>query len=526
MGSVLSDVVTFFAEPEQSEPLEDIVAWLSSEVAGDPLLFVQQAFAWGEGELSNSEGPEPWQAEILTDIRDGLPLDRAVQIAVASGHGVGKTALIAWLVLWAISTFPDTRGIVTAATEPMLITRVRAELRKWLRLFKARTFFELGATSITSADAAHAQTWRIDLLAWSENRPEAFAGLHNAGRRIIVLYDEASAIADVIWETTEGALTDADTEILWVCFGNPLRPVGRFRQCFEDGTGRWITKRVDSRTVSFTNQEQMKSWIATYGEDSDFVRSRIKGEFPRTASTQFIGPELVDEAIRRQLSPSGDPLVIGVDVARFGSDSSVIYPRRGMDARSILPLEFRNIPLDQLEDQIISFCNQHRVSYVFVDGTGIGGGLVDHLRRRGLNVIDVQFASRPDATIDGIRWANKRAEIWGHLRAALPYLCLPKNGELRQQLTGPEYSYNQPGAILLEAKDLMKRRGLPSPDLADALACTFASPMLAMRQSSVMERSIVIGEYDPFSKEVMDGTFAANSPRSYVAGYPRLREEF
>jgi len=127
-------------EPEQAELLEDIAAWLSSNVASDPLLFVQQAFAWGEGELSNSTGPEPWQAEILADIRDGLPLGRAIQIAVASGHGVGKTALIAWLVLWAISTFPDTRGIVTAATEPMLITRVRAELRKWLRLFKARSW--------------------------------------------------------------------------------------------------------------------------------------------------------------------------------------------------------------------------------------------------------------------------------------------------------------------------------------------------------------------------------------------------
>jgi hypothetical protein len=505
-------------ELEQSEPLEDIAAWLSSDVAGDPLLFVQQAFGWSEGELANSSGPEKWQAEILTDIRDGLPLGRAIQIAVASGHGVGKTALIAWLVLWAISTFPDTRGIVTAATEPMLITRVRAEIAKWRRLFKARMFFELGATSLTSSDAAHAQTWRVDFLAWSENRPEAFAGLHNAGRRIIVLYDEASAIADVIWETTEGALTDADTEIIWVAFGNPLRPVGRFRQCFEDGTGRWITKRVDSRTVSFTNQEQMKSWVATYGEDSDFVRTRIKGEFPRTASTQFIGSELVDEAIRRQFSPSSDPLVIGVDVARFGSDSSVIYPRRGMDARSILPLEFRNIPLDQLEDQIISFCNQHRVSYVFVDGTGIGGGLVDHLRRRGLNVIDVQFASRPDTTVDGIKWANKRAEIWGHLRAALSYLCLPNNGELRQQLTGPEYSYNQQGAILLEAKDLMKRRGLPSPDLADALACTFASPMLAMRQSRFETPGRVEGsEYNPIWDDV-------DQLVKQRGGYPRLQE--
>jgi hypothetical protein len=109
----LSNASVTSLNPEApTEPLEDIAAWLSSDVASDPLLFVQQAFVWGQGELANGSGPEPWQAEILADIRDGLPLGRAIQIAVASGHGVGKTALIAWLVLWAIATFPDTRGIV------------------------------------------------------------------------------------------------------------------------------------------------------------------------------------------------------------------------------------------------------------------------------------------------------------------------------------------------------------------------------------------------------------------------------
>jgi hypothetical protein len=510
----------------QATDWEGIAAWLSSEVAADPLLFVRQAFKWGEGELANSVGPEQWQAEILAHIRDGLPLARALRIAVASGHGVGKTALIAWLVLWAISTFPDTRGIVTAATEPMLMTRVRAELRKWLRLFKAQAFFTLGATAITSSDAAHDQTWRVDLLAWSENRPEAFAGLHNQGRRLIVLYDEASATADVIWETTEGALTDADTEIIWVAFGNPLRPIGRFRECFETYPSPWITKRVDSRTVSFTSKEQIKQWVVTFGEDSDFVRTRVKGEFPRTAATQFIGAELVDTAMQRELTPVSDPLVIGVDVARFGSDSSVIYPRRGMDARSILPLEFRNISLVQLEDQVVAFCNQHRVETVFVDGTGIGGGLVDHLIRRRLNVIDIQFASRPDNTMPGMKWANKRAEICGEMRAALSYLCLPNNGELRTQLTGPEYTYNQQGAILLEAKDFMKRRGLPSPDLADALACTFASPMLAMRATPEWARGQVVSEYDPYSNEALWGKPEAKPPRVYADGWARLQPDY
>jgi hypothetical protein len=528
-GEVTEGTVVVALEPpaNRSDDPESVAAWLS-DVADDPVAFVDGAFPWGEGELTNCR-PEPWQQEILALIRDGLPLGQAIKIAVASGHGVGKTALICWVALWAIATFPDCRGIITAATEPMLLTRVRAELRKWLRLFRARPFFELGATALTSRDAAHEQTWRLDLLAWSEMRPEAFAGLHNQGKRILVIYDECSAIADIIWETTEGALTDADTQILWLAFGNPLRPTGRFRRCFERDS--WVTKRVNSQTVSLTNKDQIKQWIDSWGIDSDFIRTRVLGEFPRTASTQFIGPDLVDEAMRRVLEPSTmrDPLVIGVDVARFGDDSSVIYARKGMDARSILPLEYKNIPLDKLEDRVIEFCNAHRVSMVFVDGTGVGGGVVDHLRRRGLTVYDVQFAGKADQGLDGVKYANKRCEIWGLLRNALQYLCLPNNGELRQQLVGPEYGFNVRGEIQLERKEDMKKRGLASPDLADALAMTFAAEMATLPVSQQWGRGdhLVVSEYDPFSDEVMRGEppQPSRSPRYYVEGYPRLRDD-
>jgi hypothetical protein len=413
---------------QRHEPLEEVAAWLS-EVAGDPVAFVETAFPWGEGELAGFSGPEPWQFWVLEQIRDGLRTpNKPIQIAIASGHGIGKTCLVCWVILWALSTFPDTRGIVTASTEPMLTTRVRAELRKWFRLFRGAVFFELTATALISRDANHEQTWRLDLLPWNENRPEAFAGLHNAGRRILLIFDEASAIASTIWETAEPIMTDANAEVIWLACGNPLHPTGRFRDCFERYGHRWITKHVDSRSVSFTNKDQFARWITDYGEDSDFVRTRVTGEFPRTASTQFIGPELVDDAIRRELSPTlNDPMVIGVDVARFGDDLSVIYPRRGMDARSILPLTFQGIPLDKLEDQVVAFCNAHRVSMVFVDGTGVGGGLVDHLRRRNLSVYDVQFGAKSDQPLDGTKWANKRAEIWGLLRNALKYLCIPNN---------------------------------------------------------------------------------------------------
>ena len=160
---------------------EALAEWLN-EVADDPVAFVEGAFDWGQGELAGMIGPEPWQRWLLEQIRDGLLTPgEAIKIALASGHGVGKSALCSWICLWALSTFPDTRGIVTASSESMLQTRFRAELRTWFRRFKAAEFFELTATSLISRDAAHEQTWRIDLLPWNANRPEAFAGLCQSG---------------------------------------------------------------------------------------------------------------------------------------------------------------------------------------------------------------------------------------------------------------------------------------------------------------------------------------------------------
>jgi hypothetical protein len=180
-----------------------------------------------------------------------------------------------------------------------------------------------------------------------------------------------------------------------------------------------------------------------------------------------------------------------------------------MDARSIAPLTFRNIPLDKLEDHVVAFCNSYRVTQIFVDGTGVGGGLVDHLRRRGYLVSDVQFGARADQTIDGTRYANKRAEIWGLMRSALRNLCLPASQVLREQLIGPEYSFSRTSdAILLEPKDAMKRRGVPSPDLADALACTFGAEIATLPQlADWVQPQGAVSEYDPFSQAALEGRF-------------------
>jgi hypothetical protein len=490
-------------------PADDVGQWLAS-VAHDPVRFVAEAFKWGEGELKNSSGPEEWQAWLLQQIKDGLMTpNRAIRLAISSGHGIGKSACCSWVCLWALMTAPDTRGIITASSESMLMTRLRAEIRLWFRRCRGAEHFSMSATSLTSSDPNHEQTWRIDLLPWNANRPEAFAGLHvGSGRRLLLIYDEASAIEEPIWQTCEAIATDADAEIIWLACGNPLHPVGHFRDCFDKYRDTWKTRHISSLSVSFTNKAEFERWGRDYGIDSDFYRTRVLGEFPKVGSDQFISPEAVQQAMDRELDPSHhDQLCIGIDIARFGSDESVIFPRRGRDCRSIPPQTFRGLPLDQLEDRVVAFMNAHPdCRQIFCDGTGLGGGLVDHLIRRGYHVTDVQFAGKATEQIDGVAYANQRAHIWGALRHHLRYLCLPANNQaLKEQLTAPEYSFDKSGAILLEPKDAMRRRGVPSPDLADALACTYAGQISTLpRLESDWGQSQVLHEYNPFDSSVME----------------------
>jgi hypothetical protein len=500
-------------DPPAPLPSGDWHENLISDLAGfsnDPVRFVYWAFPWGEegGPLALESGPEDWQLQILKDVKNGLPLNKAILEAVASGHGVGKSALVSWLILWGISTLEDTRGVVTANTETQLRTKTWAELGKWYHLFIAREFFKLTATSIYSADPEHERTWRIDMVPWSERNTEAFAGLHNKNRRLVVIFDEASAIPDIIWETSEGALTDADTQILWAAFGNPTRSSGRFRQCFPGGdrAHRWQHYRVDSRTVRFSKKEQIKEWIDDYGLDSDFVRVRILGEFPSFGIIEFIGEaDIALGVLADALASMYDPLVLGVDVARFGDNESVIYPRRGLDARTLPLMRFMGLDTVQLAAKVAEVALANDVDAIFVDEGGVGAGVVDNLRRvNKLTVIGVQFGGAADRIGDenSERYANKRAEMWGLMRWNLRHgLAIPNDEALKAQLMAPQYGFNLRDAIQLEKKSDMVKRGAASPDIADALALTFAYPVAKL--PSWDRKSTVVSEWDPTADAVL-----------------------
>ncbi len=483
--------------------VDDELLELAAEFSDDPLGWVLASFDWGMGELSTfADGPDDWQRETLGTIgqklRDGGTVQDAIQIAVASGHGIGKSALVAWIILWAITTFEDTKGVVTANTENQLKTKTWAEVAKWYRLCLFKHWFHLTATALFSTDADHEKTWRIDMVAWSERNTEAFAGLHNQGKRILLVFDEGSAIPDAIWEVAEGALTDENTQIIWTAFGNPTRNIGRFRECFGKFKHRWHTRQIDSRTVRMTNKRQLNKWVEDYGEDSDFVRVRVRGVFPAAGSDALLGPDEVDAAMARtakrdELEPFAD--ILGVDVARQGDDASAIAHRRG---RQVFPLRELRIPDTMLvAAQVAIDIDRIDTDAVFIDATGgYGVGVVDGLRNMNRDCIEVYFSGK---ALDQ-RYFNKRSEMYFELAKWIRAGgCLPEDQTLREELLALTYSF-QGDKFRLDSKDDIKDVLGRSPDRADAVALTFAMPVARRpRLPGILQNTTSRLDYRPFT---------------------------
>jgi hypothetical protein len=257
-----------------------------------------------------------------------------------------------------------------------------------------------------------------------------------------------------------------------VC-GNPTLNTGRFKECFGRLKHRWKTFQIDSRTVPGTNLEQIKRWIEDYGEDSDWVRVRVKGEFPRASSTQFIGNDIVAAARRYKAQGFQHmPKIISVDVARQGDDQSVIVLRQGRKVQILA--KYRNVDTMQLADRILEFKELEQPNAIVVDGGGVGGGVIDRLRQLGVTRGLFEFNGGMPAN-DASMYFNRRAEVWGLMRDALRAgLELPDDPEVETDLTGLQYGFSAKQQVQLERKEDLRRRGLASPDIGDAIAMSFA----------------------------------------------------
>lgn len=495
---------------------DQMIADDAANFYADPLGFVMWAFEWGVGVLSGFTGPDTWQREFLLDVGrqvrarrfDGVhPVD-PIQAATSSGHGIGKSALTAWLVLWIMSTRPHCQGVVTANTGPQLESKTWARLAEWReRCITGHWFSQTtGKGSLKLSHKQFPETWRCDGQTCREELSEAFAGLHAATSTPFYIFDEASAVPDKIWAVAEGGLTDG--EPMWFAFGNPTRNDGRFFQCFNALRHRWTTRQIDSRTAALTNKVQIDRWIADYGEDSDFVRVRVRGVFPRAGSMQFIDSETVEAAASRPAIASPfEPLVIGVDVARQGEDRTVIYVRKGRDGRTHEPIKLRVPDLMTIAGRVAQEYQRFQADAVFVDQDGMGYGVLDRLRQLKVPCIGISNgakADRVDFGEDKIAAANKGAEMWNNMRGWLKGGAIPNDPELKIDLTGRQYGFNARNEIQLESKEDMKERGLASPDIADALALTFAYPVMPNARAGhegAHRRGGAVAEgadYDPF----------------------------
>ncbi|WP_417518743.1 terminase [Marinobacter sp.] len=447
---------------------------LRAEIAlcyDDPLRYVMLAFPWGEPGTPLEQfpdGPDAWQRDQLNAIRDHIRSGGEVSLrdATTSGHGIGKSAETAWIILWFCSTRPHCAGRITAGTQAQLMSTTWRELSVWHNRAINKHWFKWTATRFFAVE--YPETWGVTAIAWSEHNSDAFAGLH--AEHVLVIYDEASTVADIIWEVTEGAMTTPGA--FWFVFGNPVRNTGRFRECFRAMRHRWNNRQVDSRTCRMTNKNEIDQWAEDYGEDSDFFRVRVKGQFPRASSSQLMSEEVAENARLRVIPKriyERYPVILGVDVARFGDDRSVIIRRQGPKAWT--PDVYRELDTMQLAAKVFEAWQEHRADAVCVDGIGVGAGVVDRLAELGVPVVDVQSAAKAE---DQRKYFNARSELWCRTADWLQDASLPDDKELIYELTAIEYGYNANMQIVVEKTDDLKKRLKVSPDLASALIMTMA----------------------------------------------------
>jgi hypothetical protein len=463
----------------------------STQIADDPEAFVLFCFPWGTENtpLAKFKGPREWQRKVLREIRDHIRANRgeldmdALRLAVSSGRGIGKSALVSWLILWMLTTRIGSSVIVSANSENQLRTVTWGELTKWATMAINSHWWEVSATKLAPAQwmtelverdlKKGTRYWAAEGKLWSEENPDSYAGVHNHDG-MMVIFDEASGIPDGIWSVAAGFFTEKILDRYWLAFSNPRRNTGYFYESIE-GNKRdfWKSRIIDARSVEGTDQAVYNQIIAEYGEDSIQARVEVYGEFPAAGEDQFISPVTVEDAFKREkYKDTTAPVVIGVDPARGGMDSTVIVVRQGRDLVAVK--RYKGDDTMTTVGNVIDAIEEYKPALTVIDEGGLGYGILDRLTEQRYKVRGVNFGWKAK---NPVMWQNKRSEMWGAMRDWLKTAAISRDRQLKADLIGPMRKFNSSGAIILESKKDMKARGLASPDAADALAVTFAYPV-------------------------------------------------
>ncbi|WP_240421643.1 terminase B [Paenibacillus periandrae] len=453
-----------------------------SDVAHLLDLYWDDPVAFGEDMLDFEA--DDWQQAAMMDVA------HHPRTSVRSGQGVGKTGFEAVLVIWFLCCRPNARVVCTAPTKQQLNDVLWAEVAKWLESSMVKNLLKWTKTKVYMI--GHEERWFA--TARTATKPENMQGFHEDYMLFVV--DEASGVADPIMEAIQGTLSGLENKLL-MC-GNPTRTSGVFYDSHNRDRSRYRTHKVDSRDSKRTNKENIQMLIDKYGAESDVVRVRVYGDFPKAEADSFIALELVELAAGGSVEPKGGTLHLGVDVARFGDDETVIAPRIGLKVFKLRCYNKQDTMVTAgnviatAREMLRSFPLLRSVE-IKVDDSGVGGGVTDRLEEvireeqlKGWQVIPINNGSKPTRNEDE-HYENRGTETWadlrdilqecfsGHIQGKPIEVELPNDERLITQLTQRKYRMTSKGKIALERKEDMKKRGLDSPDRADAVVLSFVS---------------------------------------------------
>ena len=409
------------------------------------------------------ETPLKWQEELLRKIAAGKR-----RISVRAGHGVGKSTVCSWAIVWVMCTRFPQKCVMTAPTAGQLFDALFSELKAQVNKLPPvlRDSFDVLSDRI-SLKAAPESSFASARTSSSE-RPEALAGIHS--ENVLLIVDEASAVPEPVFEAAAGSMSGHSA--CTILIGNPTRNSGLFYRTHHELSSDWDTMHVSCLDIPLVSKDFVEQIKATYGEGSNAFRIRVLGEFAVADNDTLIAAELVDAAMGRDVPVDvSDGMIYGLDVARFGTDRSALCKRKGnvvMEVKS-----WGGLDLMQLVGAVVNEARTDNPVEICVDTIGLGSGVADRLREMGYNVRDVNVSESSAMNPN----ANKlRDELWLAVKdwLATRTVRIPNDQTLRHELVAPRYNFSSSGKIVVESKDAMKKRGMRSPDLADAVCLTFA----------------------------------------------------
>lgn len=407
--------------------------------------------------------PMPWQCDLMNAVAAG---ER--RISVRAGHGIGKSTCCSWILLWTMMTRMPQKAVVTAPTAGQLFDALFSELKHWANKMPDVLLESIEIYSDRIVHKAAPESSFITARTSSAERPEALAGVHS--ENVLLICDEASAIPEAVFESAAGSMSGHSATTILI--GNPTRNTGLFFRTHHQLKSDWKTMHVSCVDIPLVSSDFVEQIKSTYGENSNAFRVRVLGDFALRDDDSLIAADLVDAAMSRDvaLDPQAD-LIFGCDIARYGSDRSVICKRRGN-----VVIEMRHWSGEDLMGtvgRIVHEANMDKPAEICVDSIGLGGGVADRLRELGFNVRDVNVSESNALNQQAYRLRDElwiSAKDWLETRA----VKLPKDDDLRAELIAPSYAFASNGKIKVESKSELKKRGMRSPDLADSLCLTFA----------------------------------------------------